>query len=156
MQSIKRMVTTLIDNPAVLGLLEYGSSSAGDAQIPGDYDLLVILNNKTPKVESLHFYVDGIPVDLNLRTLDEIHKLARATGFDRILLDGRIIYDPSGSLTQEIQDLKERDRLALPDQPSVETITFTRHGAKHIIDKVKGRIDSDPTLCAFLLNQNVY
>ena len=32
-----------MDNPDVLGLLEYGSSSAGDAQIPGDYDLLVSL-----------------------------------------------------------------------------------------------------------------
>ena len=119
MQSIKSMVATLMDNPDELGLLEYGSSSAGDAQIPGDYDLLAILNNMTPRVESLHFYVDGIPVDLNLRTLDEIHRVARATGFDRILLDGRVIYDPSGSLTQEIQDLKERDRQALPDKSSV-------------------------------------
>ena len=156
MQSIEHMIAVLTDNPEVLGLLEYGSSSVGDARMLGDYDLLVFMNHKAPQVESLHFYVRGVPVDLNIRTLDEIRKMPRATGFDQVLLEGRIIHDPSGSLAQEMQRLRERQQQAPLEKTPDETFAITRHGAKHIFDKVRGRLDSDPTLCAFLLHQNVY
>ena len=146
----------LTKTPLVLGLIEYGSSSSADAQVLGDYDLIAVLKHKPSNVESLHFYVDGVPVDLNLRTVDEIRQLPRAEGFERVLLDGRVIFDRTGSVAHEIHDLSERQRNTLPSRQSTESIAFTRHGTKHIFDKVAARLESNPTLCAFLLQQNVY
>ena len=155
-KSIGQMVQALSGSPLVLGLIEYGSSSATDAEVTGDYDLIVVLNHEYPNVESLHFYVDGVPVDLNLRSLDEIRNMNRAAGFESVLLDGRVIYDPSGSVAQEIHQLSKRHRQTPVATSSDESIAFTRHGTKHIFDKVERRIHSNPTLCAFLLHQNVY
>ena len=155
-KSIGQMVQALSDSPLVLGLIEYGSTSATNAEVIGDYDLIVVLNHEYPNVESLHFYVDGNPVDLNLRSLDEIRNLQCAAGFESVLLDGRVIFDPSGSVAQELHHLSERHRQSTPASLSAEGIAFIRHGTKHIFDKVEHRIHSNPTLCAFLLHQNVY
>ncbi len=81
MQSVDGMIALLVAHPEVLGLMEYGCARHDDERIHGDYDLFVVLKHKDPQVESLHFYVDGVPVDLNLRSLDEISSLALATGF---------------------------------------------------------------------------
>ena len=72
MKTIKQMIKRLKDHPAVVGLIEYGGAQHRDKSIPGDYDLFAVLATPAPEVESLHFHVGGIPVDLNLRTLDEI------------------------------------------------------------------------------------
>ena len=155
-KSIGLMVQTLSESPLVLGLVEYGSTSVTDAEVIAEYDLIVVLKHKHPNLESLHFYVDGIPVDLNLRSLDEIRTMQRAAGFESVLLDGRVIYDPGRRVLQAIQDLGERHRQMPPETMSAESIAFARHGTKHIFDKVERRIHSNPTLCAFLLHQNVY
>ena len=156
MQSIEDMIAVLTTNPEVLGLLEYGSSSVGDARMLGDYDLLVILKNKGLQVESLHFYLASVPIDLNLRTLSEIREMDQASGINQALLEARIISDPTGDVAREIQALRSRqDQVPRAKTPD-EELANIRFGTKHIFDKVRGRLDSDPTLCSFLLQQNVY
>jgi hypothetical protein len=156
MQSIEDMITILTGHPDVLGLMEYGRARVGDERILGDYDLFAVLKRKDRKVESLHFYVGGVPVDPNLRTLDEIRDLDRATDFDNVLLEMRIIYDPAGDVEQEIRALRQRHEEAPPNKTSSETVAFIRHGARHSFDSIRGRLDSNPTLCSYLLHQNVY
>lgn len=70
------MLAMLKSNPHVLGLVEYGSSTYESiADEKGDYDLFVILKDKVHDVESLHFHVATIPVDLNIRSIQEIQNL---------------------------------------------------------------------------------
>ena len=156
MQSIEGMIALLVSHPEVLGLMEYGSARHDDESIHGDYDLFVVVKHRHPQVESLHFYVDGVPVDLNLRTLDEIRDLALATGFEQTLLDARIIHDPTGRVAREIRALRSRQEQAPHQTASEETIAFIRHGTKHIFDKVRSRLDSMPIFSAYMLQQSVY
>ena len=72
MQSIEEMLAILKSNPNTLGLVEYGSPHESDNYETGDYDLFVILQDRAHDVESLHFYIKTIPVDLNIRSLQEI------------------------------------------------------------------------------------
>jgi len=153
------MVQKLRDNPEVVGLLEYGSARCADETILGDYDLIAILKDKDPSVHGLHFYVGGVPVDLNLFTLDEIRELpsdADTFRFDSILVRARIIHDPTELVAQEIHDLKERLKGIPAKTPITDSFAETRFGTKHIFDKIKGRFESMPTLCAHLLHGNVY
>jgi len=153
---MEEMVSKLAANPDVLGLIEYGNARKEDDHIPGDYDLVVILEEKDADVESLHFYVSGVPADLNVRTLDEIRSLRRAEGFDSVLLDGRISHDPDGQVSIAIRELRDRHAATPAEAPSQQSFAFERHGTKHVFDKIRGRLETMPTLCAHLLHQNVY
>lgn len=156
MQTIKEMLLTLKSNKNVLGLLEYGSPHEHDDFLTGDYDLFVILRTKDSDIESLHFYINNIPVDLNIRSLEEIGKLKFAEGFETALLDGRIIHDPTGQIKQELQKLARRHKKHKPKGTTEQAIAFTRHGQKHVFNKIKGRIEKMPLLCKLLLNTNIY
>jgi len=155
MNSIPETVNALSTNPEVVGLIEYGSSRHNDEEIHGDYDLIVVVEERDPRVESLHFYAGGIPVDLNIRSLDDIRDTWCAEGFDSVLLDGRIIHDPSGDLKAEIEELRQRDA-QVPRAQSKANIPAMRHGSRHILDKIRDRRESMPTLSSYLLNQGVY
>lgn len=108
-------------------------------------------------MESLHFHVDGVPVDLNIRSLDDIRDTWCAIGFDSILLDGKIIHDPSGRVEHEIGKLRERDRDAETPRGNYSVnIAGMRHGHRHILDKIRKRRDIMPTLSSYLLHQGIY
>lgn len=156
MQTIKEMIKTLKSNPNVLGLVEYGSSHKQDDYTTGDYDLFVILKTKDNNIESLHFFINNTPLDLNIRTLKEVRELKFAKGFETAFLDARIIYDPTGKVKQELQKLIQRQTKHKPTGMTEHAIAFTRHGHKHIFDKIKGRIAEMPLLCKLLLNTNIY
>jgi len=156
MNSISETIEILRSNPVVAGLAEYGSASYLDERIDGDYDLLVITNTCVPDVESLHFYVEDTPVDLNVRALEQIGAMSRADGFDSILLDARIIHDPSGQVGQALHELRGR-HLATP-RPTIkqDRLAAMRHGAKHTFDKLREQRDLPLTLKRYLLHQCVY
>lgn len=156
MQTIKEMLLALKSNKNVLGLLEYGSPHEHDDFMTGDYDLFVILRAKDSDIESLHFYINNIPIDLNIKTLGEIKKLKFAEGFETALLGARIIHDPTGEVKQELQKLTRRHNKHKPAGITEHAIAFTRHGHKHVFDKIKGRIEKMPLFCKLLLNANIY
>jgi hypothetical protein len=156
MQTIKKMIFALESNKDVLGLIEYGGLHKHDDFLTGDYDLFVILKSKDSDVESLHFYITNIPVDLNIGTLEEIKKLKFAKGFETALLEGRIIYDPTGKIETELQKLIQRHKQNKPKGMTEHAIAFSRHGHKHVFDKIKGCIEEMPLLCRLLLNANIY
>jgi len=154
--SLGEMIERLKANASVVGLVEYGSAALGDDAILGDYDLVAFLEPPDPQVESLHFCVGETPVDLNLRTVDQIRALSRAVGFDSILLDARVIHDPSGIVAEELAALKVRHQQAPVPSCSETDLAMKRHGTRHAIDRARARLDTSPTLCCFLLHQNVY
>ncbi len=155
-QSIPALIQGLTCNPKVLGLIEYGNARYGDENIEGDYDLIAIVDERDPDVESVHFFVGEIPVDLNLRDLDEIKKMERCEGFEIILIDGRIIHDPTGELSQEIEALRKRHEASIPPPLSPGKIGGLRHGARHTLDKLRNGRHANTTLGRYLLHQCVY
>ena len=150
------MVERLRRNPAVVGLAEYGSASFDDERIDGDYDLIVVVDPGDPDVRSLHFHVVNTPVDLNLWSIEEIDAMDRTEGFDAILLDARVIHDPSGEVARAIQDLRNRHAAVPHPSLSAERIAAMRHGAAHTFDKIRDDRDLPITLKRYLLHQCVY
>ena len=154
--TISEMITTLKGRPDVFGLIEYGTDHRPDNYTLGDCDLFWIVSHTLSPVESLHFRIGPTPVDLNLMTLEAISHLDDPTGFHQIaLLDGRVIYDPMGEVTAALERLRLRSHSSSATL-SEHTIAVTRHGHRHIFDKIKGRLGSGPLFCGFLLETNVY
>ena len=156
MKSIPEMIELLRNNPAIVGLMEYGSASYLDETIEGDYDLVAVVGRQVSEVESLHFYVDETPVDLNIRTVQQIDLMDRADGFDSILLDVRIIHDPSGRVMRTLGGLRKRHHSNPVPRIRNDRIADKRHGAKHTFDKVRRGRDLPLTLKRYLFHQCVY
>jgi len=155
METIQEMVICLTENPDVLGIVEFGTEHSADNFAEGDYDLFVFLSQPYHKVRSLHFSVGNIPVDLNLRTLDDIHNLNPVGNFDSVLLEGRVVYDPTGQVSQEIQILRQKWREFYTGLSEYETARF-RHRHKHFFETLRGRLESAPILCKFALTANLF
>ena len=156
MNSIPDMVEVLRGSPRVVGLAEYGSASHTDEVIHGDYELIVVPDAGFPDIESLHFHVGETPVDLNVRTLEQIAGMDRANGFESILLEARVIYDPSGEVRKSLAGLRDRHHRSARPQMGQERIAGMRHGARHTFDKLRGGRDVPVTLTRYMLHQCVY
>ncbi|MEZ4859819.1 MAG: hypothetical protein R3C14_00855 [Caldilineaceae bacterium] len=156
LQSLPQLIATLRDHPLVVGLVEYGANSSTTSFTAGDYDLFVITAGATAAVESLHFYINQIPVDLNLRELTALRQATRLTGFEQALLTGRLIYDRDGAVAAELARLRhaEQDHTRTPLSPHDRALI--RHGHQHVLDKVRGRLETMPLLCHLLLHTNIY
>ena len=150
------MIEILRDNSAVIGLAENGSASHKDQKIFGDYDLIVITGPDFPSIESMHFCVADTPVDLNLRSLEQIGVMNRAEGFESVLLDSRIIHDPSGAARHAIDSLRERHRATSRIPIGPDRVAGMRHGAKHTFDKLREGRNLPQLLKRYLLHQCVY
>ncbi|MEM7128258.1 MAG: hypothetical protein AAF702_18140 [Chloroflexota bacterium] len=151
MNTFIELIRRLKQNPHVLALIEYGSAHYTDDFKTGDYDLFVIVEGLSTEIESLHFHVNGIPVDLNVRDIDTLSKQESLTGFEAALLDGRTIFDRHG----EIGPLLESIKREVQKPYTHHDVAFCRHGHRHVLDKVQGRLESDPVLCKLLLNANI-
>jgi hypothetical protein len=109
-QSIPEMIQILQANPYVLGLVEFGSNHSGSAFISGDYDLLVILARIEQNIRSLHFHAGQTPVDLNVRSISSLRQQHYLEGFDAVFARGRVIYDPTGEVAQQLGRLAQRSQ----------------------------------------------
>jgi len=155
LENLSDIVDRLKGNPEVIGLMRYGAWGAGDVSPGGDFDLFVFLENTPNDIESLHFHVSDVPVDLNLRTLDDLHRRTPLTNIDAALADGEVLYDKNGRLAQELSALDARwtpEPMPLAEHDSA----MNRFCQRHVLDKVRRRIATDPLLCEFLLATNVY
>ncbi|MEM8535281.1 MAG: hypothetical protein AAGF95_30880 [Chloroflexota bacterium] len=146
------LVEKLQNHPQVVGLIEYGSAHYRDDFAVGDYDLFVVYDGLDTAVESLHFYIDGVPVDLNLCSLSYLRTQDVLSGFETNLLDGRIIYDKDGVVAALLEQMQKTSFVHYSDHD----VAFTRHGHRHVLDKVRGRLESEPLLCKLLLSTNIY
>lgn len=157
MNTIDQMQRILTSNPDVLGLIEYGSCHKREHYTIGDYDVFIILKHRSEAIEGLHFYVEETPVDMNVRTLEQLQNMNPPEGFDRVLLNGRVIYDPTGKVSEAIAHMKKREKSkARSFSLSQNEIAMIRHGHTHVLDKVKGRFETMPLFCEFLLSTNIY
>ncbi|MBT3274229.1 MAG: hypothetical protein HN368_13820 [Spirochaetales bacterium] len=157
LSSIKEMIDSLVQHSNVVGLIRYGSNRVEDDFTSGDFDLFVVLKEKDPDVESIHFYVNEIPVDLNFLTKNELENFEGMDNFHQVALDdGWVIHDPSGAVTSLLNNIRAADSCPQRVEYSDHEIAFTRHGHRHVLDKIRNRKDSMPVFCRFLLNANIY
>ncbi len=154
-QNLEDLVARLESNPRVVGIVRYGSRGQTDLAPGGDFDLFVFVKERPPDVESIHFYVGDIPVDLNLRSLDDLRRSKPLTDIDNALIEAEILYDKTGTLSQGLASLSERWKQA-PSNLTEHEISWNRFCQQHVLDKVKGRFTDDPLLCEFLLATNIY
>jgi predicted nucleotidyltransferase len=63
---LERLVERAMAVPGIVAIAAYGSTASGAWNAHSDIDLIFIMAGEAP-VNSLHFFVDGIPVDLNLK-----------------------------------------------------------------------------------------
>ena len=146
------LITRLSQNSNVLGILRYGSRDAFEGRVGGDVDLFVIVKERPDEVESLHFHVGHTPVDLNLRTLADLHRQMPLTEIDDAIREAEAIFERGETVATALVQIKKHASAPLTDNK----IAWDRFCQQHVIDKVKGRLESNPILCALLLNTNIY
>lgn len=151
---IAGLVERLQTHPDVIGLVRYGRRTVHDNSQGGDFDLFAFVRRKDPDLESIHFYWNGVPVDLNLRTLDDLRREEPILYIDANLPECEILYDPTGEVRTLIGQLK--DRWTKPADPLPEAeIALCRFFQQHALDKVDGRLEQDATFAEMLLSINI-
>lgn len=154
-KDLAELVAKLKNNAKVISIIEYGSRSFDYSSADGDYDIFVIVEERLYSIESLHFYVNGIPVDLNIRIIEDLRAEKPLSFIDFSIFEGRIIYDKNNTVANLLRENKIKWKKKQEQIPELE-IVFERFSKKHVLDKVKGRLDSNPILCHLLLNTNIY
>lgn len=151
------MLARLRDNANIAGLIRYGSDPEPGDYRTGDLDFFVVLYGEAPAVESLHFDVNGLPVDLNLLTLVALERLEPEFTFPALALrHGVVVFDRSGAVEAALNRLEAAFVKLRPQAPSAHTVSFMRHGHRHLLDKLRGRLETEPLLANLLLNTNVH
>jgi len=150
-------VDRLRTNANVIGLVVYGDRRLDDVPGDGDFDIVAVVENKTTEVESIHFYVNGIAVDLNIRTLDDMAVSANMSPCDVALAAPiesahriQVIYDRFGLVERRLQKLK-REWEIMCSAPTEDSIAKARFVHRHFLDKIRCLIGRDQTCCEFLL-----
>lgn len=149
------LVARLAAHPAVVGVVRYGARPVEAPGVGGDLDLFILVDRRPAEIESLHFFVDGLPVDLNVRTWADLAGEEPLTAIDHALVGGQILHDRDGDLAARLHSVAVRNEEPLPP-PSDHDIASLRFGQRHSLDKVRGRLATDPVLCRLLLESNVY
>lgn len=155
MKTIQDLIDRLKCHPRVIGIVRYGSRSVDDLSPGGDFDLFVFMDQRPTDLESIHFHVGDISVDLSLRTIDDLHSPQPIDDIDLVLLTAEILYDPTENLTEILPSLGSKWNREVAPLTEHE-IHFNRFCQQHVLDKVKGRFASNPLLCEFLLSTNIF
>jgi hypothetical protein len=154
-ESLEELILILKENPNVLGIVTYGSRQPHDARLGGDFDLFVFLSKSPAQIESIHLYIGDIPVDLSIRIMSDLERELPLSPIDLALPEGDILHDPTGNLRKLIS-AAGKSWTHKASELSENNIVWSRFSQTHLIDKVRGRIKSEPLLCAFLLNSNIF
>ncbi len=153
--TVQELIARLRAQPAVAGIVRYGNRPVAATGVGGDLDLFILVDERPPDVESLHFYVGGVPVDLNVRTWRDLEQDEPLTPIDDTIYQGEILYDREGDLSRRLAALTAR-RMQPPRPLSAHDIAFLRFGQRHSLDSVAGRLDSHPILCRLVLESHLY
>jgi len=159
LEDLSDLVARLIRNPRVIGIVRYGRRRADETERGGDFDLLVIVTERPHDVESIHFAVGDIPVDLSLRTVDDLRRTTPLSAMvDPLLPASELLFDRTGALRPEIAALPARwSREMSPATRLTEAeVARRRFGHRHTLDKARHRLTAEPLLCHVLLSTNIY
>lgn len=134
--ALDTIVEALRASHAVIAIGAYGSTADRTWTPASDVDLLVILD-EDPAVESVRLRVAGVPVDINLRSIDDTSHGIRGASF---VPKATPIWDPDDLLTNAVPT-------NTPPDPS--SARMLRYLLAHSIDKVR-QLESTPELTRLL------
>jgi hypothetical protein len=153
-RDIGELVARLSGNPRVASIVRYGSRLVSDNSPGGDLDLFVIVDGPTGEVESVHLWMGHIPVDLNVRSMDDLERADPLTFIDVALAGGEVVYDRDGTLAPQLGGLARRWGTA--HAPLTEhDVAWERFCHAHLLAKVRQRLDIDPLLAELLMHSGV-
>ena len=138
------LIERLKQNPNVLGILQYGTAMCPQG---ADTDLCVVVSERPEGLESIHFWIGNGPVDLNIRTLDELLHCTVDPQFDEVLRAGKVLYERESGLLANLSATPA----VKPSLPKPAAPAFMRHGHAHYLHKIDHYKDRDPLLCNVLL-----
>jgi hypothetical protein len=153
--TVPELVARLAAHGAVVGLVRYGNRPVGATGTAGDLDLFVLVDDRPPELESVHFYVGDLPVDLNVRIWRDLERDEPLTPIDGDIYRGEVIYDRDGDLAARLRALAARWEQP-PPPLSAHDIAFIRFGHRHSLDGARGRLASAPIPCRLILETNLY
>jgi hypothetical protein len=147
--SPRDLIVALGQHPQVVGVVEYGSRRHEDEHANGDVDLVVVLDAADPGTGTIHGWVGAIPVDLGIVTESQLGSRRALVGWERVLLEGRIVRDTDG----RVEALLQRLRRSAIDRgvPGPATVAGMRHGARHALLKAEAASKRADVLLARLL-----
>lgn len=128
--ALDTVVRALKQIEGVLAIGAYGSTATRTWTDHSDIDLVAVIN-RDPPIESLRFFVEGVPVDLNLRSADESPHGIRGASF---MPETVAIYDPGDVLRSAATTRKPGGK---------GEARLLRYLLKHTIDKIR-QISGDP------------
>jgi len=144
----EQLIQRLKASPIVLAILRYGSGMPPDA---ADADLCIAVSHRPEGTESAHFWIGGVPVDLNIRTLAELKHCGVHPSLDRVLRKGTLLYECSPGLWAG-PNAEEDAQSTLGD----ERRALMRDGNRHCLEKLTFYKDRDAPLCRILLCGGVH
>jgi len=159
LEDLGDLVARLKRNPRVLGIVRYGRRRADETRPGGDFDLVVIVTERPREVESIHFDVGAIPVDLSVRTVDDLLRATPLSAMVAPLLPAaELLFDRTGAVRPEIAALPARwaRELSPPARLTEAEVARRRFGHRHALDKARHRLAAEPLLCHVLLSTNIY
>ena len=133
--TIQDLINRLKRNSRVIGIARYGGRGVDDMSLGGDFDLFVFVDQRPVDLESIHFHVGDIPVDLSLRTMDDLHKPQPIDDIDLVLSTAEILYDPTGNLIRILPSLRtkwNRDVAPLTEHE----VHFNRFAQQHVLENL--------------------
>ena len=151
---IAELIDCLRTNPDVLGLVRYGSRIVQKDSPGGDFDLFAFVREREPDLESIHFYWGETPVDLSLRTLEDLDGEKPVSYIDLRLAEGEILFDRMDTLQGLVATAVGRWAEPMGSLPESEVFPI-RFYQSHVLNKVRGRLEADPVLCEMLLSINI-
>lgn len=154
-QSIAEFLDWLKTRPGVLGIIEYGNRTWNDQSPGGDYDLTLVVEDGLLRPGGLTFVLGGMPVDCGLCPRSDLERATPLSEFDVVLVRGRLLWDREGDLAAALDSIRVRWSDAAP-APTSQEIDWERFTQRHVFDKVRHRLQSEPTYCRFLLATNMF
>jgi hypothetical protein len=153
-KSIREFIDELKRNVRVIALIKYGNRDVDDMSPGEDFDLYVIMNDFNSNIESVHFYIGGIPVDVSIRGYSDLLLQKPITKTDLELLTGEILFDKSGIISRMLNKSKENWTIEKEEKREISKneIEWIRYSYKHILDKLKNNLSKNSLQSKFKID----
>lgn len=139
-KNIEDFINCLKEKENLVGILKYGGSKCTDNNIGGDYDLTLVVKDNScfPNIYGVHFFINEIPVDCMIRTLNDFYLERPRTKFDLAHIDAKILFDKDGDLINAINFIKTKweDRYVISDI----VVSKYKFMISHAIYKISNRL----------------
>lgn len=151
-KNLEDFVNYLKEKKNLVGILEYGGRKCTDNTVGSDYDLTLVLkdNSSFPNIYGVHFFINEIPIDCMIRTLNEFYCEKPRTKFDLAHIDAKVLFDRDGELLKAINFIKTKWK----NRYEINDIVISKYKfmISHAIYKLSNRLLENETYSLIVMN----